>query len=323
MLEPLWSYVMALLYFGRLQGYIHMAECLQTLSHDRLTRMVHGSWSGQILLEQAVRLLFTVGGGYLELDDFVVEKPAAEHLHEAAWVYSTRLEKVVFGIPVVLLVWTNGRWRIPLAFRVWHKGGPSKVDLALDLLSYARNRLRCKPEYVIFDSWYAAYRLLKRIKDYGWYFVCQLKNNRLLDAKALKRFRSHPYWHHIGRLSGGLKVLAARHRRKYFATNRLTLKPKEVRRLYALPQQIEEVHRVLKGQLSIQGCQAGYHRGPQPVEGTSTPQEKHIALCLLAYVVLERERIDQGLSCYQLKRRLISQGFSYPLPALERLRAAA
>jgi hypothetical protein len=30
---------------------------------------------------------------------------------------------IVFGVSVVLLVWADGHIRIPLAFRVWHKGG--------------------------------------------------------------------------------------------------------------------------------------------------------------------------------------------------------
>ena len=74
--------------------------------------------------------------------------------------------KVVFGMSLVLFVWTDGQVRIPVGYRVWHKGGPSKVDLALELLSYARNRLKCKPQFVLFDSWYPAQRLLKRLKDY-------------------------------------------------------------------------------------------------------------------------------------------------------------
>jgi hypothetical protein len=44
--------------------------------------------------------------------------------------------------------------RIPIGFRVWKKGGPSKFELAFELLSYARNRLKCKPQLVLFDAWY-------------------------------------------------------------------------------------------------------------------------------------------------------------------------
>ena len=82
---------------------------------------------------------------------------------------------------------------------------------------------RCQPQFVLFDSWYPAKRLLKRLKDYGWYFVCQLKKNRVFDGVALHAYRPHPYWHAVGALSGGLKVLVVRHRRTYYVTNRLTL----------------------------------------------------------------------------------------------------
>lgn len=61
-----------------------------------------------------------------------------------------------------------GWTRIPLALRLWQKGGPSKYELALELLSYARNHLKCKPEYVLFDAWYPSKKLLKRVWDYGW-----------------------------------------------------------------------------------------------------------------------------------------------------------
>src|SRR5262252_1482396 len=68
------------------------------------------------------------------------------------------------------------------------KGGASKYDLALELLSYARNRLRCKPAFVLFDSWYPSKQLLKRIRDYGWYFVCQLKKTRVFEGRALRYY---------------------------------------------------------------------------------------------------------------------------------------
>jgi hypothetical protein len=104
-----------------------------------------------------LRTLFTVVGGYRIVDDTVVEKPYAQRLGEAAWVWSSKHRQVVFGVSFVLLVWTDGQRRIPIAFRVWQKGGPSKVDLALELVSYARNQRKCQPQFVLFDSWYPAH----------------------------------------------------------------------------------------------------------------------------------------------------------------------
>jgi putative transposase len=205
---------------------------------------------------------------------------------------------------LVLLVWTNGTLRIPLGIRLWHRGGPSKYGLALELLSYARNRLRCRPEYMVFDAWYPAKVLLKRIRDYGWYFVCRLKENRRFNGHAVRAYRRHPYWAAYGWLSGGLKVLVVRYGAKYYATNRLMLSAAAVRRLSRCRSQIEEVIRVCKDQLSSTGCQARSERA----------QLHRISCCLVAFWVSERERHERQLSF---------RGRSFVLPALERLRRAA
>ena len=112
-----------------------IAEVFAKASHDCLTRMLNGNWSGQTLLDVALRVLFKVVGGYLIVEDTVVEKPYAQLLNEAGWVWSSKRNKVVYGVSVVLLVWTDGQIRIPLGFRMWKQGGPSKFELALELLS--------------------------------------------------------------------------------------------------------------------------------------------------------------------------------------------
>ena len=133
--EPLWLYLMALLYLTNMTTCSAIAAAFDSVSHDRFTRMLQGTWSGHIRLDLALRLLFTVAGGYLIVDDTVVAKPYARCLGEAAWVWSNKDRNGLFGVSVVLLVWTEGQGRIPLAFRVWHKGGASTYDLALALLS--------------------------------------------------------------------------------------------------------------------------------------------------------------------------------------------
>jgi putative transposase len=263
-------------------------------------------------------------GGDLIVDDTIVEKPHATLLEEATWVWSTKHNQVVFGIPLVLLVWTNGQVHLPLAFRIWRKGGPSKFDLALELLSYARNRLRVTPRYVLFDAWYPSKRLLKRIRDYGWYFVCRLKKNRRFEGRPLKEYRRQPYWDAVGMVAGGIKVHVVRYRRKYYATNRLSLTAPEVRALYQRRHAIEEVFKFLKAQLGLAACQAGYKRfGPGVCRAAEGVQAHHTALCLVAYVILERERIDQGVTLHQLRRKLIVKGLAVSLPSLARVRAAA
>jgi hypothetical protein len=311
--ELLWLYLTALLYSRTSASCVALAEALETVSHDRLTRMLQADWSGQRLLELACRTLFVWERGYLIIDDTVIAKPFASTIEGLAWVFSSRERKPVYGLSLVLLVWTNGILRIPLGMRLWRLGGPSKIELALELLSYARNHLHCRPAYVLFDAWYPSRRLLKRIRDYGWYFVCRLKKNRRFNGHGLRYHRRHPYWAETGWLSGGLKVLVVRYGAKYYATNRLTVTAAEVRRLYHVRAQIEEVIRVCKDQLALGGCQARSERA----------QLHHIACCLVAFCVLERERHDLNLSIYKLKRLLTLKGFSLVLPTLERLRSTA
>jgi DDE family transposase len=255
--EPLWIYLMALLYFTRLTPCSAIADAFDSASHDQLTRMLQGTWSGHTLLDLALRVLFAVAGGYLIVDDTVVAKPAARLLGEAAWVWSNKDRKGLFGVSGGLLVWTDGQHRVPLAFRVWHTGGVSKYDLALALLSYARHRLKCNPQFVLFDSWYPSQKLLKRIRDYGWYFVCRLKKNRAFDGRPVRAYLPQPYWQAGGTRSGGLKGLVVSYRRKYDATNRLTLTAPEGRAHYKRRHEVEEVMRVLKSQRGLAGCQGG------------------------------------------------------------------
>src|SRR5918992_592657 len=298
-----WHYLTALLYYRTSTSCVALAEALATVSHDRLTRLLQADWSGQTLLELAVHALFVRERGYLILDDTVIPNPFATAMESLAWVYSSRERKPVYGFALVLLVWTNGTCRVPLGLRLWRKGGPSKYVLALELLSYARNRLRCRPAYVLFDAWYPSKPLLKRIRDYGWYFVCRLKKNRRFNGQPLRAYRRHPYWAESGWLAGGLKVLVVRYGAKYYATNRLTLPAAEVRRLYRVRAQIEEVIRVCKDQLGLTGCQARSERA----------QLHHMACCLVAFCVLEHERHERDLSIYKLKRQLSFRGRDFVL----------
>jgi hypothetical protein len=55
------------------------------------------------------------------LDDVVVEKAWAKKLPWAAWTYSFAQKRTVYGWHAVVLLWcsADGRWRIPVAFRLW------------------------------------------------------------------------------------------------------------------------------------------------------------------------------------------------------------
>jgi hypothetical protein len=49
--ELLWLYLTALLYYRTSASCVVLAETLETVSHDRLTRLLQSDWSGQRLLD--------------------------------------------------------------------------------------------------------------------------------------------------------------------------------------------------------------------------------------------------------------------------------
>jgi hypothetical protein len=114
------------------------------VSHDRLTRLLQAEWSGPTLLERAVRTLFSWQRGYLIIDDMVIPKSFAWAIDGLAGVFASRERRPVYGLALVLFVWTDGTLRVPLGVRLWRQGGPSKYELAWELLSSARIARHCR-----------------------------------------------------------------------------------------------------------------------------------------------------------------------------------
>jgi hypothetical protein len=133
--ELLGLYLTAWLYDRTSASGVALAEALQTVSHDRLTRRLQGDGSGHTLLELAGRTLCVWERGSLMLDDTVSPTPLAPTSDGLAWVFSSQERQTVSGFSLVLLVWTHGTRRIPLGLRLWHQGGPSQSVLALAWLS--------------------------------------------------------------------------------------------------------------------------------------------------------------------------------------------
>jgi hypothetical protein len=154
---------------------------------------------------------------------------------------------------------------------------------------------------------------LKRLRADGWDVVGRLTTNRRCNGHAVRAYRRHPSWAATGRLTGGFTVVVVRDGAKSYATNRLTLTATEVRRLYRVRAQIEEVITGCTEQFSLSGCQARSARAQRP----------HIACGLAAFCVRERERHDRGRNIDTRRRALRCNGRSIALPALERLRRTA
>jgi hypothetical protein len=160
------------------------------------------------------------------------------------------------GINIVVLAWSNGSITIPLAIKIWKKGGQSKYDLTLTLLSYAKNILKIKPKYVAFDSWYSSKKILQVMQKYGWTFYTQIKKNRKFNGAQVKWNHKNPYWIEAGTIDNNFKVLAVRHGKKYFITNNLSASKQTILANYKSRWNIETMFRTLYSQLGLEECQS-------------------------------------------------------------------
>lgn len=293
--ERIFAYVKGLLSVSESAACTALARVLMNTSHDSLTRILNDPklvWQ-TLLTSLVLRIVGKLSNGWLIIDDTVIPKQFAKVVENISWVFSSKEGRSVLGLNIVVLCWSNGRMTVPLAFKMWRKdGAKSKFDLTLELLSYARNLLQLRPQYVVFDSWYASKNILRRLNRYGWTFVCQLKKNRLFNTVQLQKHRRNPYWMERGIIYGNCEVLVVRHGKKYFATNDLTAAKQGILSRYRTRWSIETMFRLLHGKLGMDECEARSARA----------QTAHITLCCMSFLILERVKRSTGKTWYQLKR---------------------
>ncbi len=127
----------------------------------------------------------------------------------------------------------------------------------------------------MFDAWYLAETLLNLLHRFGWLYLTRVKKNRLFNGVRIdKTFR-----HHYGRKQGALKkinheVLVVKDGTRFLLTNNLTLSSAQVKKLYPIRQQIEEVFRLLKQEFGWGKCRAGSIAGTKGASASRT-------ICLL------------------------------------------
>ena len=262
-------------------------------SHDALTRFLNGSNDFPECVVLKLAPLLVAFGAYFILDDTVIKKPHSRPSKEVGkivrYLYSNTEGQVVVGINIVLLLVVVAGVRIPIGFRVYDKR-KTKIQLALELLSFARNRLGVRKSVLLFDSWYCTGAILKRVNDYGWIFVCRIKKNRRLSGKRIDKCFSTPRGTLLGSVSG-VRVRAVKHDKYFLIANRVGLSGQEIRRWYQHRSKIEEVFRILKTELNANDCQSRSHKA----------WSTHLSCSILAFVVLEKARRRLGVSVYKAR----------------------
>lgn len=284
------GYLTGLIYRNTRTSCVCLAG-LSNLAHDQL-RGKPFPYSRRLWEWFAAQLV--APGGYLVLDDTTWQRWTRK-AEAVSFVWDSSVGKVVFGMSVVLLVWTDGKRKVPLALRVWQKGGKSKVLLAEELLRQAQQS-GFAPEYVLFDSWYSAASILHLIESFGWRYVCRAKRNRLFDGvKIGNHFR-----HRFGRAVGSLRklrhqILLVKDGQKFLMTNETSLTSKALKQVYRNRQQVEETFRLLKQEFGWGKCRA---RSVQA-------QAAHLHLGLYALCLVQMKA--EGQTVYQFKQNLFRE----------------
>jgi len=200
-LHPGIEYVAGLIFLGRRATAAKINRLLGGVSHDALTRLrEQGRFNVSTLALAFVRLVQSLGvRGYLCLDDTLIPHERGKKMRGVYWDHDHALGRHVFGSRLVVLLWTDGFFRIPVAFAFWHKKDTrpkyrTKNEIARTLLRWAIHK-GIQPEYVTFDNWYASKENMKLIvKELGLEFVTRLKKNarllwngRRLQARTIGR----------------------------------------------------------------------------------------------------------------------------------------
>jgi hypothetical protein len=318
--EVMALYVTGLILLEKGQTAVRIATVLPGRAHDALNRLLRSlPWSPHQLILGLVRWVQRqTGPGYLCLDDVVVEKPFAKLLTWAGWTYSHSKQGHVFGFHVVLLFWCNTRMRIPVGFCLWRTKREgvapyrTKLELAQSLIS---NVLRAGLpfEYLTFDLWYNARSFTKWLNEHEIIWVSTLRSNALITyrgrtqpvtdwAKQLPRHRiAGRIWAWVGTVHlpryGIVRLVVATNGQgglDYIVSNDLHRRGKVLLHRKRSRWDIETSFRDTKQLAGLGACQCR----------VAQAMERHVALVLLAFVVLQQLRLVPSETVGEVKRRL-------------------
>lgn len=292
----------------------NFSSLTEGVAHDSISRFLSGTKLTPKLLWEYSSHFVEKDKGVLILDDSVLDHPHAKKMGLAQWQYSGTHHDVVFGIGLTTLLWSNTTQHIPVDFRVYapEEDGFTKNQHAREMLTLARHK-QFAPEMVLMDSWYGSLETLKLIRDFNWIFVTRLKSNRIVSTAPGKENRVKVSQLEIPEAGmvvhlrgyGQIKIFLIvfpNGNKEYMATNQLTFSNTDIREAAARRWKIEEYHRGLKQTTGVEMCQST----------TARAQRTHIFCSILSFLALEKKQLEEDITWYEAKRKIISDAlFSY------------
>jgi putative transposase len=90
-------------------------------AHDAYTRLLHRCQSDAEAVWQEVKRCVSLVGGILVVDDSTLDKFYARQIQLVTRHWSGKHHRVVQGINLISLLWTDGEAHLPCDFRVYDK----------------------------------------------------------------------------------------------------------------------------------------------------------------------------------------------------------
>lgn len=271
-------------------------------AHDSFTRLLQRLEPDPQTLWQEVQPLVRPDAGVLILDDSVLDKPYARHMGLVGYFYSGKHRRVVRGINLISLLWSDGDVLAPCDYRLVDPAqgkAVTKNHHFRDLLRQAHSR-GFRPRCVLFDAWYSGKDNLKAVRDCGWTFLTQVRSNRRvnLDRQGNRPIRELPIAADgtIVHLEGfglvqAFRIVTSNGDTQHWITNDLTMNALVRLANSELAWGIEEYHRGLKQYCGVERCQ----------QRQSRAQRNHIGLSIRAFWRLEWHRFHTGVSWFAAK----------------------
>lgn len=284
------------------------------VAHDAYTRLLERLEPDSTVLWEEVEALVQPKKGWLIVDDTTLDKPYGPHIELVTRHWSGKHRRVVDGINLITLLWTDGDIAIPIDWRVFDKPRDelTKIDHMRQMLETARHR-GFEPQCVLWDSWYSSLKNLKLLRSWNWKFFVGLKSNRQVnpDGQGNRAVRDLEFEgiHQKAHLKGFGWVELYRTVKKeasgeneddsvrFFIGTEKELDEAEVQQRGETAWQIEGYHRGLKQECHVERCQAR----------KAVKQRNHIGLAIRAFVRLELHRFRSGVSRFEMKLSIIRE----------------
>jgi len=291
-------------------------------AHDAFTRLLHRLAPDPAALWREVEPLVDRTKGILVGDDSTLDKPYAAKIDLVTRHWSGKHHAVVEGINLITLVWTDGDRIIPIDYRLYDKArdGITKNEHFLAMLLTAQQR-GFRPECVVFDSWYASVDNLRLIRDLGWRWLTQLKENRRVNpdrtgnraVSACAIVESGTVVHLEGYgMIRVFRIVTRDGETEHWATNDEGMHELARLRYAEDAWGIEVYHRALKQACGVERAMVRAGRA----------QRNHIGMAIRAFVRLEWHRVRTGIGWGMAKEGIIRQAIRrylarpwYTLPA--------